>query len=179
MPKAGIKYQPAAPSEAGGGSEMSPLSRSPLLVQLRLFLESGSHESHISCGLEADAVPLATGRPGRARARQGPSGAPGPPAGCGRGLGHKSAGPEPTPTWSGPSAATSHGRAVQPRTAAHTPHTCRSRRPARTAPETLPVSGPRRGSGRRAAVCRGVWARSRAGGSGPGRTQTCSRTPAA
>lgn len=39
----------------------SPLSCYPLSEQLRLFLESGSHEAHISCGLEGDPIPRQRG----------------------------------------------------------------------------------------------------------------------
>lgn len=61
--KADIKYQPASPPEARGGPEVNyePLHPSSLPVQLWLLLESGSHESHISCGLEGDPIPRQRG----------------------------------------------------------------------------------------------------------------------
>lgn len=58
LPKGGIKSEPTSSPEAGGGPEMSyELPHSPHPVQLWISLESGTHDSHISCGLEGDPIP--------------------------------------------------------------------------------------------------------------------------
>lgn len=61
LSKADIITQPLP--EARVGTEMSyePPFLLPLPVQLWFFLESGSHESHISCVLEGDSVPRQLG----------------------------------------------------------------------------------------------------------------------
>ena len=143
--KAGIKYQPASLWGWGWGWAWNELQvPSPRLSQLvQAQALPGVRKPWVPRRLQSGrwSRPPATGRPGRARARRGPSGAPELPAGCGRGPGRTRAGPEPTPMWSGPWAAASRGRAVRPRTTAHLPRTCQSRRPGRTVPKTLCLQG--------------------------------------
>jgi hypothetical protein len=137
-----MKGQSGLPPAAGMKLKSSQFDPLPCSVLALPGLRKSQDPHHLESGKRSHLQ--AKERLEKARTRLGPSEAPGLPAGCGRCPGHSSGDPEPTPRWSVPEAAASHGKAAQHHTTVHLPHTCPPQRPGQTGPETLCLWGENR-----------------------------------